>query len=275
MPSDGSLCLEKLPFSVGRTKSSSPWSMQKHHYHDTVELYYLFSGSRYYFIGEKSYYIKAGDLVTVAPYDMHATAATDGVEYDRLLISFKKEYLAKAGGDDALAFLKEGSRAVEFQPRERAEVESLLLGIQREYDDPEGSSVYIKSALVCLSLLLSRKRAKPTDTERISERTLLVARASALISSRFREEITLCDLARELFVSPSYLSRVFSRATGVPLTEYVNSVRIEEAKRLLLGTSRSVGEIAYAVGYSSATHFDRVFKRHNGKTPLAFRNHGG
>jgi len=59
------------------------------------------------------------------------------------------------------------------------------------------------------------------------------------------------------------------------LTEYVNSVRIEEAKRLLLGTSRSVGEIAYAVGYSSATHFDRVFKRHNGKTPLAFRNHGG
>ncbi len=261
---------ELAPISVGRAKSTSAWSMQSYHYHNTVELYYLFSGSRFYFIEDKSYYITEGDLVTVVPGDLHATAVTDGVEYDRLLISVTTDFLREAGGDEALEILTAGSRAVEFSPKERKEIEALMLGMERECADG-GSISYLKGALVCLCMLLSRKSEKPTKTEGFSERTRLVAKASAIISSRFSERIGLGDLAKELFVSPSYLSRVFGATTGMSLTEYINAVKIKEAERLLASTVRSVADIAEAVGYSSLTHFDRVFKAQNGMTPNAFR----
>ena len=270
MPSESFFSPMARDFSITRVKKTKPWSMQKYHYHDLIELYYLFSGARYYFIENESYYINEGDLVTVAPYDIHATAAAAKGDYDRVCIMFRKEFLDGVSEEvfgKVFSFLDTGSRVVEFSLKERAEIELLIEGLLTESD-----SALIKSSLLRLLLLLGKKEEKKTGAASgLSERALLVSRVSAAISSRFQERLSLSSLAKEFFVSESYLSRSFSRTTGIPLVEYVNAVRVKEAQRLLLSTARSVADIAEAVGYSSTTHFDRVFRRYTRRRPLEFR----
>lgn len=261
-------------FSISRVKKTKPWSMQKYHYHDAIELYYLFSGTRHYFIENESFCINEGELVTVAPYDIHATASAGKGAYDRACITFRKEFLdgiSDAVFGNLFAFVEGGSRVVEFSLKERAEIEILIEGLLTESD-----GALIKSSLLRLLLLLGKKEEKRSGgVPRLSERALLVSRVSAAINSRFQEKLTLSGLAAEFFVSESYLSRSFSRTTGVALVEYLNAVRVKEAQRLLLSSTRSVADIAEAVGYSSTTHFDRVFRRYTRLRPLEFRLKGG
>ena len=85
------------------------------------------------------------------------------------------------------------------------------------------------------------------------------------------EQITLDDLARLTNFSPCYLSHSFKKQTGYSPSEYVINTRLEKAQRLLTHSRKSVNEIAFEVGYSSASSFINVFTRKVGYTPKAFR----
>ncbi|MOA45630.1 Bifunctional transcriptional activator/DNA repair enzyme AdaA [compost metagenome] len=91
------------------------------------------------------------------------------------------------------------------------------------------------------------------------------------INSHYTEELSLHLLADKFYVSPYYLSRFFKEATGFTFVEYLNSVRIKEAKKLLLRSSMKVNLIAKHTGFGSVTHFGRVFKQITGHTPLYYR----
>jgi transcriptional regulator GlxA family with amidase domain len=60
-------------------------------------------------------------------------------------------------------------------------------------------------------------------------------------------------------------------ATGLPLIDYLQNLRIEEAKRLLETTDRAVDEICYDVGYEDASFFRRLFRRRTGVAPAQYR----
>ena len=276
IPADGFMQHIKPPFEIERCKVSTPWSMQNYHYHDCVELYYLYSGSRHYFINDKVHKVVAGELVTVCPYDIHATAASEDREYERVLISFDRDFFGGLGEGYAAelsAFLSKGSRVIRFTPKERAWVEGMLDYLTdrgREFNT--GTDLFVKNALACILLLLNKKAPREEDVPtKMSDGALLVSRVSGFVNKNFSERLTLSMLAEEFFVSQSYLSRLFGRITGTTLTEYISAVRIKEAKRLLSSTSLSVAEIAERIGFSSLTHFERVFKKIVRMTPLDFR----
>jgi AraC family transcriptional regulator len=92
------------------------------------------------------------------------------------------------------------------------------------------------------------------------------------IYERFSEPITIEDLARSARYSRFHLTRMFQQAMGVPPSQFLTSVRIQEAKRLLLSTSLSVKEIAARVGYSSHGTFSAKFKNTVGFSPSAYRD---
>lgn len=91
------------------------------------------------------------------------------------------------------------------------------------------------------------------------------------ILDHLAEDLTLTTLAAQVYLNPVYLSRAYRQATGQKLSEYVLECRIKEAKKLLKSRDHKINEIAFAVGFDSAAHFSRVFKKQTSLTPLEYR----
>ncbi|MFD4706654.1 helix-turn-helix domain-containing protein [Gottfriedia sp. NPDC058432] len=92
------------------------------------------------------------------------------------------------------------------------------------------------------------------------------------INTNFYESITLQDVAQKFNISPSHLSKKLKKETGMSFNDNLNKIRINESKKLLLQSDKSILEIAVAVGFNYQNHFGKVFKQIVGVTPNAFRN---
>ena len=79
----------------------------------------------------------------------------------------------------------------------------------------------------------------------------------------------ICDRFR---ISPSYLSHMFKRRTGIKLVDYIHKARISQAKHLLETTSATITEISRQVGYTSSASFATTFKRYEAITPREYRD---
>ena len=115
-------------------------------------------------------------------------------------------------------------------------------------------------------------------TERIVEclnrgsnkETGLIERIKYYISQNYRT-ITRQSVADYFSLNPSYLSQLFKEETGEVFTDYVNKIRMEEAKRMLLQTDYKIQYIADMVGYASSQHFNRTFKKYIGMQPAEYK----
>ena len=99
----------------------------------------------------------------------------------------------------------------------------------------------------------------------------IVKKAMLYISEKFNTPLTLEDVSAYVHLHPSYFSTVFKNSTGLSFKEYLNKVRIEESKILLLNTDFSIIDIAIAVGFEDQSYFSKVFKKYTGTTPKQFR----
>ena len=91
------------------------------------------------------------------------------------------------------------------------------------------------------------------------------------IEHHLQEPLTVEILAEALGLSPTYLSTLFKKETGVAVSEYIRRQRIDTAKTLLQYTEFSCLEIAEYLCFSSDSHFSRIFRQYTGMTPTAFR----
>ena len=92
------------------------------------------------------------------------------------------------------------------------------------------------------------------------------------VQMHYKEQITLKQIANKFFVNATYLGRAFRKATGMNFNQYVNQLRITEAKKLLLHTDKLIYEIASEVGYSESKYFIVKFTEEVGKSPKEYRN---
>ncbi len=100
----------------------------------------------------------------------------------------------------------------------------------------------------------------------------IIGRVESYIQAHFRENINREDVAAIAYITPNYLSKQFRNKKGMNLREYINQIRIEEAKRLLLTTNLSVSEVAGLSGYENISYFSTVFRKHTGMSPIDWRN---
>ncbi len=100
---------------------------------------------------------------------------------------------------------------------------------------------------------------------------LHVRKALQSIASNYNRHITLSEIAEEIGLSDNYLSALFKKTVGISFSEFLNHVRVEESKQLLISTDYSLAEIAVAVGFPDQSYFSKVFKSVTGLTPGSFR----
>ncbi len=99
----------------------------------------------------------------------------------------------------------------------------------------------------------------------------IVLKAKKYIDENYEKDLTLDEVAREIAISPYYLSKLFKDETEVNFIEYVTTLRMEKAKKLLEESDESIKEICVSVGYSDPNYFSRLFKKTVGKTPTEYR----
>lgn len=91
--------------------------------------------------------------------------------------------------------------------------------------------------------------------------------------NRLREGLpTVGYLADIVNLSPNYLSDLLKKETGMNAKEHIHHFVIEEAKSILLGSNKTIGEIAYQLGFEYPQYFSKLFKQKTGTTPQEFRS---
>ena len=85
------------------------------------------------------------------------------------------------------------------------------------------------------------------------------------------DTVTVSSLAGELYMSERTLRSLFLRQAGCSPSRYIQEVRLETARHLLRNTTKTVAEIALALGYSSQFHFSKAFRQRQGLSPLQYR----
>lgn len=99
----------------------------------------------------------------------------------------------------------------------------------------------------------------------------VIEKAKSYIKSNYMKDVSLDDISMCCNISSYYFSKLFKQETGENYVEYLNKVRIDNAKRMLNEGSSSIKEICYSVGYSDPNYFSRAFKKYAGVTPTEYK----
>jgi AraC-like DNA-binding protein/ligand-binding sensor protein len=118
-------------------------------------------------------------------------------------------------------------------------------------------------SLLSNQILVQQENAEPP----------MIQRAKQFIQENYTEEISLEQVAKSVNTSTFYFCKMFKKFTGVNYTEFLSRIRIENARNLLLNPNLRISEVAFAAGFQSLTHFNRVFKKIVGESPTEFRGH--
>ncbi len=254
-----------------QTKMASNYSMTSHHFHHEYEIYYMNSGSRLYFIHDRTYRIKEGDLVLIRPHELHKTIDT-GNPHSRLLMSFKADYIKGSQAQHLLDACFSQSSVYTFDYANRQHIEFMLNELlTAAKEDSNFKNMKIKAFFTIFLIKLAEYiHVNMHNTEDIAEDE----KTSEIISylkDHYRDKLSLDQLAETFFISRYYMTRLFKKNTGFTIFEYIQSLRIIEAQHLLTTTMMKVSDISNSVGFANSTSLGKVFKSVTGVSPLAYR----
>lgn len=125
--------------------------------------------------------------------------------------------------------------------------------------------------IVQMLLEFTDKVIKEIHNIRYNNPKAIINQAINFIVLHYEEKISLEDVAQNLNLSKHYLCSAFKKETGENMSLYINKLRIEKAKRLLLESDGRIKEIFEEVGYSNQQYFSKVFKKITGGTVMEYK----
>lgn len=261
-----------------RLNIANPKNSKYCHFHDKYEIYYLYSGERYYFIKDKTYHIKSGSLALIKPYDVHYTTNCANSGYDRHLISFYKKYMQEfidlSDGGNLLQCFESDIHVMKLNMYEQSFVETLFHSLDKECNSNNPDNELYKKTLVAqLMIFINRniERFQDKDTDYINSSHKIVSGVTTYINNHYNEDITLYGTSDKFHISPHHLSRIFKKYIGFTFTEYLNGIRVKEAQTYLRKTNIKIQDISEKVGFKSSTQFGRSFKKISGMSPNTYK----
>ncbi len=146
-----------------------------------------------------------------------------------------------------------------------AKLKWLMESLHAEYKSKNPSVTLINYYVKTAAILISREYhlTKQVDDP--------VSRVLMYMQDHFKERITVEQLSDIIYLSQSYLSRIFRQRMGLSIMEYLCLLRIDEAKKSFSTSNASVEEVSYQVGYNSPKYFCRAFKKIEGISPREFK----
>ena len=256
------LALEEViqNYDVTREKRASAYNMPDSHYHDHYEIYFLAKGSVRYFIEDRVFDLQEGDVILIKPHVIHRTATLMNKGSERIVIAFTNEFILYPRNDRVFSCFD----TIYFK---NPPVRDLIENAEREFIRKDRYSEeliagYIREIIVKLKRLTDEKHI-----EECSFGNSVIQGAVHYISENFSQELSLGTMAKNFALSESHFSRQFKMYTGFGVNEYIATVRVKNAEKLLATTKLPITEIAQNCGFNSSSYFAAVFKKVRGISP--------
>lgn len=261
------------------------------HGHEYTQINYVYEGACRHMIGNLVHEVREGDVFVIPPFTPHRILGEEGRPLQIIEVEFNPEIVTQDfsyGATEALLldflfltpYLSGSERKVCPQlhlfGKSRTGTEALMLEIVNEFQQRSGGFELMgKSLIVALSVWLGRvyqRSARDQETEDVLRRHhVSITKAIEYIEQSYQEKLNVENVAKIAMLSTSYFCYIFKSITHKTFIEYVNDLRIEKSLPLLTTTSKSIGEICFAVGFNNISHFNRLFKQYTGFSPSAYR----
>lgn len=250
--------------------------------HEYYEMVYMKKGNAVFEIAEKPAAMGPNDIIIIKPRQPHRFIVKSEAGCEFIVLSFKFEnkingQYSEVPLEDFLNFVssKETGPFITLKVSQKNEIILLMNRILQERESLEPGSEFLNYLLVLeLFVLLSRalkmewENSIKNKSPKLKE---LIGISINYIHNNFERDISLGDIAKFVFLSPSYFTRAFKEETGMSPISYLLKVRIERAKELLSDTGLKISDIALSVGFSNQQRFNEMFKKYTSITPLQYR----
>lgn len=241
--------------------------MQKfpNHFHEYFVIGFIEKGQRYLLCKGEEYIINQGDLVLFNPYDTHSCEQIDGKALDYRCINVMpdvmKKFVKEITGTDSLPYFTEN---VLFRHELNASLKELHIQILQK-------EKALKKEELFLNLLeeLIRTYSDVAFLENAPEPSDEVKAVCGYLESHYQENITLEHLSKLAGWSKYHLLRSFTKQKGISPYSYLETVRINHAKKLLEEGVKPINA-AFQTGFSDQSHMTKFFKRQVGLTPKQY-----
>ncbi len=243
------------------------------HYHDELEFLPVYEGTFCCTVYDKVYEAHKGDVIFINSRVPHSTSRKEPSRTG--LLQFKESDF----NDNEFTKLIKYSMRYQSQVYYPIKIFSMpelfrvVDDIMMETKDKNKSyEIFVKSGIYRILGILYREGIL-SDADKIYNTGEIkkILPILSYINNNFSENITLDYASRQLGFDRSYFCRVFKIATGATFTEYLNFVRICKAENMLVKTHESILNISEAVGFSSVSYFNRIFKRYRNCSPRVYR----
>lgn len=143
----------------------------------------------------------------------------------------------------------------------------------RAYDyimKPSNPDILIRNCKAALDEWAAGSKRGVLQEPAQDDMELLAQQIIRYVQDHYMDPITLETAAKEIHMSTVHLNRIMKKKTGTTFLEYLTHVRIEEAKRMLQTTKKTVHEICFDVGYKDPKYFSQLFRKVAGSKPSEF-----
>ena len=244
------------------------------HIHDCYEIYYSISGGKQFLIDNRFYSIEPGDIFIINQYESHKITQVDKMVHERIVLSIHPDYTKRLSTPKTNLDACFSDRPEDFSHKvslNREQQKRFLYYINKITDaEGYGHDIIEQTAFMELMVLINNT----LKTNEIHESSTYVYNRQvddilAYINLNIASPINTERLAKEFFLSESYICRIFKAATGTTINKYISARRISIAKALL-NDGFSVMEAYEKSGFTDYSNFFKAFTKAVGISPKKY-----
>ena len=240
--------------------------------HSGYKLFFILRGSVIFFVEDKEIYLKKNQFLIIPPFSKHRSIYTEFDKTLRCEIQFLPEYLEPEVLDIITSLEKDSiARELPQQYMEQLQFYFTQMNIYQKKPEYQYTPLMLKTLFTSIAISLSHHSVSG-DGQEIKNVNNSIKQAIDFINENYEKDITPKMLSENLFISERTLYRLFKENIRLTITEYINYVRVINAKRLMTDTSLSITDIAYHCGFNDSSYLSTVFKKYTGISPRIYRS---
>lgn len=280
---EGEDCLVPELFAIGKDRffNAMPQGLSRHIHKGLYEICYIVQGQVRWWVEGVVYEVNRGDIFITRPDELHGGVdeLMHPCDLYWLIIHIPEDHTPLTG-----LFLSETNQLVQdlqgidcrvFPGLPSVEKYLAQILAQHHLSSPYAAPL-VRAQLhqFLISIIQSHLEFTRTDLAIPEVKSDSIQQAQQWIEAHLAETYHIKEVAQAMNMSVSYFHQRFLQETGLTPVEYRTWSRIEEAKRLLHNSDRSILQIAQALGFSTSQYFATVFKKLEGLTPREYRRKG-